>query len=392
MKRVDRGIAAVEGIKSAVAKTGIKKNGKLDLAVLFSDYPCLWCATFTKNNVKAAPVLYDIELLSKNKPLRAIVVNSGNANACTKEGKEAVTKVVEETSKILNIKKDNIAVCSTGIIGERLPYEKIISSLKNLDFSEENCHLAAEAILTTDTKTKEVAYEFEIDGEDAHIGGMAKGAGMINPHMATMLSFIVTDVNIERDLLCKALKEAVDFSFNRISVDGDTSTNDSCFLLSTCKGENSKIEEENEAYDIFLDVLKKLCMELALKIVGDGEGATKLVKIIVDKAKNGEEAERCARAIADSLLVKTALFGKKANWGRIAACVGYSGVTFSEQGFSISVGGKLVFDRGKENKIDISLYMKNKDIDIVVSLYSGNASYTMWTTDLSYDYVEINSI
>jgi len=392
MKRVDRGIAAVEGIKSAVAKTGIKKNGKLDLAVLFSDYPCLWCATFTKNNVKAAPVLYDIELLSKNKPLRAIVVNSGNANACTKEGKEAVTKVVEETSKILNIKKDNIAVCSTGIIGERLPYEKIISSLKNLDFSEENCHLAAEAILTTDTKTKEVAYEFEIDGEDVHIGGMAKGAGMINPHMATMLSFIVTDVNIERGLLCKALKEAVDFSFNRISVDGDTSTNDSCFLLSTCKGKNSKIKEEKEPYGIFLGVLKKVCMELALKIVEDGEGATKVVKIIVDKAKNGEEAERCARAIADSLLVKTALFGEKANWGRIAACVGYSGVTFSEQGFSISVGGKLVFDRGKENKVDISSYMKNKNIDIVVSLYSGNASYMMWSTDLSYDYVEINSI
>lgn len=392
MKRVDRGIAAVEGIKSAVAKTGIKKNGRLDLAVLFSDYPCLWCATFTKNKVKADPVLYDIELLSKNKPLRAIVVNSGNANACTKEGKEAVTEIVKEAGEILNIKKDNIAVCSTGIIGERLPYEKIISSLKNMDFSEENCHLAAEAILTTDTKTKEVAYEFEIDGEDAYIGGMAKGAGMISPCMATMLSFIVTDVNIERDLLCKALKEAVDFSFNRISVDGDTSTNDSCFLLSTCKGENSKIEEENEAYDIFLDVLKKLCMELALKIVEDGEGATKLVKIIVDKAKNGEEAERCARAIADSLLVKTALFGKKAEWGRIAASVGYSGVTFSKQGFSISIGDEVVFDRGKENKIDLSSYMKNKNIDIVVSLYSGNASYMMWSTDLSYDYVKINSV
>ncbi len=392
MKRVDRGIAAVEGIKSAVAKTGIKKNGRLDLAVLFSDYPCLWCATFTKNKVKADPVLYDIELLSKNKPLRAIVVNSGNANACTKEGKEAVTEIVKEAGEILNIKKDNIAVCSTGIIGERLPYEKIISSLKNMDFSEENCHLAAEAILTTDTKTKEVAYEFEIDGEDAYIGGMAKGAGMISPCMATMLSFIVTDVNIERDLLCKALKEAVDFSFNRISVDGDTSTNDSCFLLSTCKGENSKIEEENEAYDIFLDVLKKLCMELALKIVEDGEGVTKLVKIIVDKAKNGEEAERCARAIADSLLVKTALFGKKAEWGRIAASVGYSGVTFSKQGFSISIGDEVVFDRGKENKIDLSSYMKNKNIDIVVSLYSGNASYMMWSTDLSYDYVKINSV
>ena len=392
MKRIDKGIAAVEGIKTAVAKTGIKKNGKLDLAVLFSDYPCLWCATFTKNNVKAAPVLYDIELLSRNKPLRAIVINSGNANACTKEGKEAVTKVVEETSKILNIKKDEVAVSSTGIIGERLPYEKIISSLKNLDFSEENCHLAAEAILTTDTKTKEVAYEFEIDGKEVHIGGMAKGAGMISPCMATMLSFIFTDVNVERDLLCKALKEAVDLSFNRISVDGDTSTNDSCFLLSTCKGENSKIKEENEAYDIFLGVLKKVCMELALKIVEDGEGATKVVKIVVDKAKNEEEAQRCARAIADSLLVKTALFGERANWGRIAACVGYSGVTFSKQGFSISVGDKPVFDRGRENKIDVSSYMKNKDIDIVVSLYSGNASYTMWTTDLSYDYVKINSI
>ena len=392
MKRVDRGIAAVEGIKSAVAKTGIKKNGKLDLAVLFSDYPCLWCATFTKNNIKADPVLYDIELLSKNKPLRAIVVNSGNANACTKEGKEAVTEIVKETSEILNIKKDNIAMCSTGIIGERLPYEKIISSLKNMDFSEENCHLAAEAILTTDTRTKEVAYEFEIDGKDAYIGGMVKGAGMISPCMATMLSFIFTDVNIEKDLLCKALKEAVDFSFNRISVDGDTSTNDSCFLLSTCKGENNKIEEENEAYDIFLDVLKKVCMELALKIVEDGEGATKLVKIIVDKAKNGKEAERCARAITDSLLVKTALFGKKAGWGRIAASVGYSGATFSKQGFSISIGDEVVFDRGKENKIDLSSYMKNKNIDIVVSLYSGNASYTVWSTDLSYDYVKINSI
>lgn len=392
MKRIDKGITAVKGIKSAVAKTGIKKNGKLDLAVLSSDYPCLWCATFTKNKVKAEPVLYDIELLSKNKPLRAIVINSGNANACTKEGKEAVTKIVKETSEILNIKKDSIAVCSTGIIGERLPYEKIISSFKNMDFSEENCHLAAEAILTTDTRTKEMAYEFEIDGKDAYIGGMAKGAGMISPCMATMLCFIVTDVNIEKDLLCEALKEAVDFSFNRISVDGDTSTNDSCFLLSTCKGENNKIEEENKAYDIFLDVLKKLCMELALKIVEDGEGATKVVKIIVDKAKNEEEAERCARAIADSLLVKTALFGKKAGWGRIAACVGYSGVTFSKQGFSISIGDEAVFDRGKENKIDISSYMKNKNIDIVVSLYSGNASYAMWSTDLSYDYVKINSI
>ena len=388
-------INAVKSIKTSAVSANLTKKSK-DVGLIFTDKQTVSSAVFTKNKVKAASVLYDMELMNKNRDIRAVIVNSGNANACNSNGIEAIESITANLSNKLNIDKEQIFVASTGIIGENLPYnringamDKLVSALgtnKSLEF--------AKSIMTTDTFPKENAIQYSLGNSKINIGGVAKGAGMIHPNMGTMLSFIVTDVNISAEILDAALGYAVNHSFNRISVDGDTSTNDTVFIMSTNEADNDKITDENELYRLFESNLTVLCSNLAKMIVQDGEGATKLAEVIVVGAKNCDDAEKIARTVSNSLLVKTALFGKDPNWGRIAAAVGYSNAEVYPDKLNIFIGDYPVFEDGKKSDINKNVldeYMKNKYIKILIDAGIGTSSYNMWFSDISYNYVKINS-
>jgi glutamate N-acetyltransferase/amino-acid N-acetyltransferase len=388
------GFDVFESIKTASVRSGIKKKGE-DLALIYFERQATFAAVFTTNKVKAHCVIYDEELLKENQTVRAVLINSGNANACNVNGVEAIKEITHTLASELNIKENEIFIAQTGIIGEEFPTKKVINALPKLkDNIGKNTQNLAMAILTTDKVPKIISIECKYSDVVFHIGGVAKGAGMIHPNMATMLSFIATDLTLNQDTLSKALKEAVDKSFNRISVDGDMSTNDTVFIASTNEvGE--LISEENEFYRYFVDKLTECCVYLAKEIVKDGEGATKFCEVLVFGADNDEDAQKVARSVANSLLVKTAIFGKDPNWGRIIAAVGYSGANIDVDKLEIKIGDSLVYSWGKPKEFDkIALleYMRRNDsIKIYINLNIGGSNYNLYFSDLTNEYIKINA-
>ncbi|KAE9637331.1 MAG: argJ [Defluviitaleaceae bacterium] len=401
MKIIDGGITSPKGFKAAGNYIGIKKKRK-DLAIVYSEFPAKAAATFTTNVVKAAPVLWNQQIINEKGNIQAIVVNSGNANACTGEqGMIDAQQMAQTMADCLGLKKEEVLVASTGVIGVPLPMNVICPGIEKtalkLSVSREAAKEAAQAIMTTDTFSKEIAVTFELDGKMITIGGMAKGSGMIHPNMATMLSFITTDINISRELLDKALKESIVDSYNMISVDGDTSTNDMVVALANGAAENVLIDTENEDYEQFKTAFHFVNTYLAQQIVRDGEGAGKFIEVNVKGAKSKCDARTLAKSIITSNLVKTAFFGEDANWGRILCAMGYSGVTFdtskvtiqfASQSGNITVmknGTPLMFDEDYAYQI-----LHEKDIKVIALLEEGSEEATAWGCDLSYEYVRIN--
>jgi len=395
MKEISGGITSVPGISAAGIACGIKASGGMDLAVIFSDEPATAAAVFTTNKVKSAPVLISRERI-RSGIAQAIVANSGNANACTGEhGLGDARKMVELAAKSLKIDPEFVLVASTGKIGRYMPMSKLEAGIEKAisSLSPEGGHQAATAIMTTDTFSKEVAIEIDLQGKKAHIGGMVKGAGMIEPNMATMLCFIATDVNIDRIMLQEAIKNAVDRSFNMICVDGDMSTNDTVIILANGKSGNKKIEGQSDDYNIFLEALSYVTTTLAKMIAKDGEGATKFIELIIKDAANDQEARKAAHAISRSPLVKTALFGESPNWGRIMSSLGASGVEVNPNVVDIWFDDLKIVENGigfgfvEEDAVNI---LKKAEYTITVNLGIGSSSATLWTCDLSYDYVKVN--
>ena len=398
--RIEDGVAAVQGFRANGVSCGIKQGGYKDIGLLFCDKPSIIAAAFTKNEVKAHPVLLDMERVSNK--ISAIIVNSGNANCLNGEqGKSDAQEMADLTEEKLVLEKGSVMVASTGVIGEHLNMQRIrygIEKVARQIGMESNNHNFTQSIMTTDTRVKSVAYEFKIGGKKAHIGISAKGSGMIKPELsvlhATMLVFIDTDVRISKAMLDKALEEAISLSFNRINVDNDTSTNDSVFLLSNGLAKNKEITEENEDYRYFVDVLTFSAQEIAKMMVRDGEGANKLIRINVNGARSVAEAEKAARALSESYLVKTALFGNSPNWGRIAAALGYSGAHFNLEKLRIQFNDHVIYENSTLNNAALSKVvteMIENEISITVDLGVGKKEFFMWTCDLSYDYIKINA-
>lgn len=401
MKLITGGILAPKGFKASGEYVGIKKKKK-DLSLIYSETPCEYAGAFTQNVVKAAPVLWDKLLLEKGNKVKAVITNSGNANAATGEqGMKDAQKMAEVTAKHLGIQKEEVLVCSTGVIGVKLPMDVIKKGIgivaKKLDSTIEAANDAAEGILTTDTCSKTIAIEETIDDVIIKIGAMGKGSGMIHPNMATMLGYITTDVNITKPMLQKALKTCIDTTFNMITVDGDSSTNDSVIVLANGEAGNPIIDQEGEAYDKFCNALYEACKYLAIAIVRDGEGATKLLETHIEGVRSFEEGKLLAKSVLTSSLVKTAFFGEDANWGRILTAMGYAGVDFDIEKVSITLesmyGTINMFVDGapiKFNEVKAKKVLQEKEIKICITMGEGNESVTAWGCDLSYDYVKIN--
>ncbi|MDX2129845.1 MAG: bifunctional glutamate N-acetyltransferase/amino-acid acetyltransferase ArgJ [Chloroherpetonaceae bacterium] len=395
MKFVNGSICAPQGFKASALSVPIRKPKK-DLALIFSNSGACAAGVFTKNKAMAAPIYWCKKHLDESPLFKAILVNSGNANACTGEqGVKDCETLIQETAKLLSINPNEILIGSTGVIGQFLPLEKMKGKLPDLVslLSENASDDVAEAIMTTDLVKKECAVEIEISGKRVLIGGVAKGSGMIAPNMATMLAFITTDIAISQPLLQKALSTANAKSFNRISVDGDESTNDMALVLANGMAKNEIIETETVDYIIFETALEAVMTDLAKKIVRDGEGATKFVEIIITGAESEAEAEVFARTVAESSLVKTALHGEDANWGRIMAALGYAGQQFKPEEVEISFGAIPILKKNFEIVLDESkakAELSKTDLTLLINLNQGNQSATFWTCDLSAKYVEIN--
>ena len=396
MKIIKGGVTAPEGFLAGATSCGIKKSGKTDLALLFSETPCVAVGTFTTNKVKSGSVVLCMERLKKGKS-QGVIVNSGNANCCSgkKEIKDAM-EITEALSSRLGVKKGLMLMASTGIIGRPLPVEKIKNGLDRLldGLSANNGTNFAKAIMTTDTVHKDVAIRVDIKGRTIKLAGAVKGSGMICPNMATMLAFFTTDALIEKSALKSSFKQAISESFNKITVDGDMSTNDSAFILANGLAKNKIIKKDTLDYPIFLKALKFVAGELARKIVLDGEGATRFVEIIVKNAKNEGVAEKIARHIATSSLVKTMIAGGDPNWGRIAASAGSSRDDINKDKLDIYFGKILVMKNGVGRSVPrdlLSGVFKKKEIEITVDLKSGNKDSKIWTCDLTEEYVKINA-
>jgi len=388
----------VPGFTTAGIFCGIKTNKQKDLALIFSEEPSVAAGLFTSNQVVSPTITWCQEILKSSKRFRAIVVNSGNANACTgPKGMEDCKSLASKLSQKLSVEPKEILIASTGIIGVPLPINKIVKALPALSskLSPIGWVSSAEAIMTTDLTPKFKSLSFYIGKDKITMGGIAKGSGMIHPNMATMLAFIATDAAIDKKTLSRALREANNKTFNRITVDGDTSTNDMAILLANGIAKNKSIRAGSPAYDKFVEKLTEICLYLAHKIVLDGEGATKFVTIRIQGAKAKTHAHRVAKSVATSSLVKTALFGQDPNWGRIIAAVGYAGVPFNPDKVQISLNGSVLFNNGvpANGALQSTLRkkMKSKNISIVIDLKSGIHSGEVYTCDLSYDYVRINA-
>jgi len=396
IETIGGGVATPKGFRAAGVSAGIKaKSGALDLALLISDHPATAAAVFTTNLALAAPVTVSREHLSKSGGVaRAIVVNSGCANACTGEDglRDARTMTID-TAHLVGCPVEQVLVASTGVIGVALPMDKIRQGLPLAFQALGASHgsLAAQAIMTTDPFPKEAAARVGINGRDITIGGMAKGSGMIEPMMATMLGFVTTDAGVPKALLDRALREVVNDTFNAITVDGDSSTNDCVMILANGA---SGVTVDERSYDAFADALRSVCLRLALGIVRGGEGATKLVTVNVTGANSPVEARKAAKAIANSLLVKTAIHGGDPNWGRLIAVAGRAGVGFELNRAQVMIGPILLFKDGRpydEAAPEAASYLKNTDVAVSVDLGVGNGSSTVWTCDLSAEYVRINA-
>ena len=402
-KNISGGVNAAKGFMANGLNAGIKNNVKKDMALVYSEKPCVAAGVFTTNKVKAAPVKWDYNVVHNSPYAQAVVINSGVANACTgEEGYGYCMDMAEAVGNEMQLPKDAVLVASTGVIGRQLPMDIIKEGIKKLPKGlkpdKEAATLAAEAIMTTDTKSKQVAVNFEIDGKVVTVGGMCKGSGMIHPNMATMLCFITTDCMIKKDLLQKALSEIVNDTFNMISVDGDTSTNDSVLLLANGMAENKIIDTEDENYKKFYEALYYIMEELSKKIAGDGEGCTCLFEVRVLNALTKEDAKTMAKSVVCSSLTKAAIYGHDANWGRILCAMGYSGAEFDPELVDIyfeSACGRLqIVKDGRADDYSEEEATKILSEDHVIAICDckqGTFNATAYGCDLTHEYVNINA-
>ncbi|MBI5075383.1 MAG: bifunctional glutamate N-acetyltransferase/amino-acid acetyltransferase ArgJ [Nitrospirae bacterium] len=384
-----------QGFFFSVTEAAIKKPGRKDLALIFSEVESAIAGTFTTNTVKAAPVQLCMQKTASGRG-QAIMVNSGNANACTgKQGMKDARDMAASASKQLGINVDLIYICSTGVIGTPMPMQRILPSIGPLTGGLGNASFddIAGAIMTTDTFPKITSTQIKVEGKRGIIAGICKGAGMIAPNMATMLCFILTDIAVEKKTLHAALKSAVGKSFNRITIDGDTSTNDTALIMANGVLGNKPITRNSSEFPAFQKALDDLTYELSRLIVKDGEGATKLVEVVVKNAKKEKDAQQAAMTIANSSLVKTAIYGNDANWGRIMAAVGYSGIIFNQEKTDVYFNRVKVVKKGIMNNKDreATEEMKKKELKITVDLHAGKASVKILTCDLTEDYIRINA-
>jgi glutamate N-acetyltransferase/amino-acid N-acetyltransferase len=391
----EKEIIQPKGFLFSAVEAAIKKPGRRDLALIYSEKEAVIAGMFTKNNIKAAPVKLDMKQIKSGKG-QAIIVNSGNANACTGEqGMKDAVEMTGLTAKLLGLKASKVYVCSTGVIGTPMPMKRIKPNIVKLadGLGKGIIDDVAAAIMTTDTFPKVASKTIKIDGKTITISAVCKGAGMICPNMATMLCFIMTDANIDKSALDKALKSAVQKSFNRITIDGDMSTNDTVLIMANGLAGNSLMRLKSKELDKFSNALSDITYELSKMIVKDGEGATKLIEVEVKNAKNERDAEKGAFAIANSLLVKTAIYGNDANWGRIMAALGYSEIAVKEEMIDIVLNGLKIVSKGigtgKDKEANEKL--KNKEVKIVVDLHLGKGLAKVFTCDLTEDYVKINT-
>lgn len=404
MKTITGGVTVATGFEAAGIEAGVKYLNRKDLALVYSKIPCVSAGVFTSNVVKAAPVTWDRELVrGGTKPIHAVVINTGIANACTgREGYEICRQTADKTAEVLGVEADSVLVASTGVIGMQIPLDKIVNNLDKLaaakSHSPEAGTNAAKAIMTTDTLHKETAVTFTIGGKTVTLGGMAKGSGMIHPNMCTMLCFLTTDLAIEKTILQKALSEVVVDTFNMISVDGDTSTNDSLVVLANGLAENPVIDKEGEDYETFKAALTRVCTTLAKKMAGDGEGATALFETQVIHADTKDNARKLAKSVICSSLTKAMIYGHDANVGRIMCALGYSGVSFDpeqvelfcsdgDKEICIARNGMLTdYDEAEATRI-----LSAPEVKVTVDMKMGEEAATAWGCDLTYEYVKINA-
>ena len=399
MQKISGGVAAPKGFTAGGIHCGVRGSStKKDLAMIYSETPCTAAAVYTQNKVYGAPITVTRANIADGRA-QAVICNSGNANTCNADGVEKAEKMCELAGTVLGLSASDIIVASTGVIGQVLPIEPIEKGVTMLAplLSADGGTDAAEAIMTTDTEAKQEAYEIEINGTPVRIGAMAKGSGMIHPNMATMLGFLTTDAAISAELLQKALKLAVDDTFNMVSVDGDTSTNDMVAVLANGMAGNAPITEEGPEFGLFLSVVREICASMAKKIAGDGEGATKLVECTVTGAPSLPLAKAVAKSVITSSLTKAAMFGADANWGRILCAIGYTEGDFAVDTIRVEIssakgsilvcenGAGVAFDEDKAKEI-----LLQEEIHIEIGMGQGDAQATAWGCDLTYDYVKIN--
>ena len=403
MKQIPGGVTAAKGFEAAGVEAGIKYKNRMDMALVYSQVPCKAAGTFTTNVVKAAPVKWDYQVVHESEYAQAVIINAGVANACTgAEGYGYCLETAKAAGNVLGIPQEAVLVASTGVIGMQLPMDKILNGVNLLAEAKgdslDHGTLASKAIMTTDTVNKEIAVEVEIGGKTVTIGGMCKGSGMIHPNMCTMLGFVTTDVNISKELLLKALQEDVNDTYNMVSVDGDTSTNDTVLLLANGMAGNAEITEENEDYKVFCKALNFVNTYLARKIAGDGEGATALFEVKVVNAASKEEAVILSKSVVTSSLTKAAIYGHDANWGRILCALGYSGVQFDPEKVDLyfeSAAGKLkIIENGVStgySEEEATKILSQEEVTAIADMKMGEACATAWGCDLTYDYVKINA-
>ncbi len=396
-------VTSPKGFYAASTAAGIKYKDRADMAMIYSKTPCVCAGTFTTNIVKAAPVKWDMNIVETSEYVHAVVINAGIANACTGEkGLKHCSETAQTVSETMNIPENSVLVASTGVIGMEVPMDKICAGIGQMapELSEtlEAGTKAARAIMTTDTVPKHIAVSFEAGGKTVTVGGMCKGSGMIHPNMCTMLGFITTDAAITKELLTKALKEDVKDTYNMVSVDGDTSTNDTVLLLANGEAKNPLIDAENEDYEKFKTALNTVNTYLSKKIAGDGEGATALFEVKIIGADTKENAVTLAKSVVTSSLTKAAIYGHDANWGRILCAMGYSGVSFDPEKvdlyFESAVGKLKIIENGVSTGYDEAEASRILDCEAVTAIADikmGEAAATAWGCDLTYDYVKINA-
>lgn len=403
MRQIEGGVTAAKGFEAAATAAAIKYKDRTDMALIYSTVPCHAAGTFTTNIVKAAPVKWDMEVVKHAEYAQAVVVNSGIANACTgAEGYQYCLETAEAAAEALGIAKEAVLVGSTGVIGMQLPMDRIRAGVKVLaetkDGSLEKGTEAAKAIMTTDTVKKEIAVQFTLGGKEVTLGGMCKGSGMIHPNMCTMLSFVTTDAAISKEMLQKALSTDIKDTYNMISVDGDTSTNDTVLLLANGLAGNAEITEENEDYHTFLRALNFVNTCLARKMAGDGEGATALFTVKVIHAESKEQAVTLSKSVITSSLTKAAIYGHDANWGRILCAMGYSGAQFDPEKvdltFESAAGSMKIIENGVAldySEEQATKILSEEEVIVIADVKMGDAEATAWGCDLTYDYVKINA-
>lgn len=403
MKKIEGGVTAAKGFQASATAAGIKYKDRTDMAMIYSEAPCKTAGTFTTNVVKAAPVLWDKQIVAESEYAQAVVINAGIANACTgTEGLGYCKETAKRAAEILQIPADAVLVASTGVIGMQIPIDRICAGVEVLSGKLKDDlasgHEAALAIMTTDTHEKEAAVQFEADGKVVTVGGMCKGSGMIHPNMCTMLSFVTTDLNISKELLQEALSDDVKDTYNMVSVDGDTSTNDTCLVLANGLAGNAEVTEKNADYENFKKALNLVNESLAKMMAADGEGATALFEAKVIHALNKEQAVTLSKSVISSNLSKAAIFGHDANCGRFICALGYSGVQFDPEKVDLffeSAAGKIqVIENGAAVAYDeeeATKVLSEKEVTVIADMKQGEAQATAWGCDLTFDYVKINA-